>query len=158
MPGRLLWLVATLVGGAVLLASERAQASKGEANCCYHAHTPHEWVHICANLEKGLHDTVRGLGAVYSNSERVHVQVEDVILWGWAPQGHEWVQAATCQGPGLYPQTGQEGTGQPATSSMGWAECVFHDLWRAEVQASVRWSDGTLTKYTERYSREYLCL
>jgi hypothetical protein len=66
MPGRLLLTVATLVCGAVLLTSERAQASEGESNCHYHAHTPHEWVHICANLERGLHDTIRGLGAAYS--------------------------------------------------------------------------------------------
>jgi hypothetical protein len=158
MTRRLLLLVATLVGGAVLLTSERAQASKGEANCYYHAHTPHEWVHICANLEKGLHDTVRGWGEVYANSDRVHVQVEDVILWGWAPTGQEWVRAATCQGPGLCPRTSQEGASQPAKSSTGWAECIFHDLWRAEVQVSVRWSDGTLTTYTKRYSHEYPCL
>jgi hypothetical protein len=158
MQARKLLMVATLVCGAVLLTSERAQASEGEANCYYHAHTPHEWVHICANLERGLRDTVRGLGRVYSNSERVHVQVEDVILWGWGPAGHEWVQAATCKGPGFCPQNSQEGAGQPATSSTGWTECAFYDLWRAEVLASVRWSDGTLTKYTERYSHEYPCL
>jgi hypothetical protein len=158
MQGRLLLTVATLVCGAVLLTSERAQAGKGEANCYYHAHTPHEWVHICANLERGLRDTVRGLGAAYSNSERVRVQVEEVILWGWDPKGQEWVRAATCQGPGLCPKTSQEGVGQPAESSTGWAECVFHDLWWAEVQVSVRWSDGSLTTYTKRYSHEDPCL
>jgi hypothetical protein len=158
MQGRLLLTVATLVCGAVLLTGERAQASKGEANCYYHAHTPHEWVHICANLERGLRDTVRGLGAAYSNSERVRVQVEDVILWGWDPKGQEWVRASTCKGPGLCPKTSQEGVGQPAESSTGWAECVFHDLWRAEVQVSVRWSDGSLTTYTKRYSHEDPCL
>jgi hypothetical protein len=54
MQGRLLLLVATLVGGAVLLTSERAQASKGEANCYYHAHTPQSgfisvriWRRVC---------------------------------------------------------------------------------------------------------------
>ena len=158
MQVRMLLMVATFVCRTVLLTSELAQASEGDANCYYHAHTAHEWVHICANLERGLRDTVRGLGTIYSNSDRVHVQVDDIILWGWAPEGHEWTQVATCKGPGYCPKNSKQGASQPAKSSTGWVECFFYNLWRSEVQVSVRWSDGTLTQYTQRYSNEYPCL